>query len=275
MLKGIRTLVIVVLVIAMGMTSASSLAEASSKHYVGNSEKLPRYPEGTSEKEAGILTEEASNEIKRLIQQQGLTNIESLLGRYFNHLVKDGFYDDSANTDRAANSKSGSDTPIVPEGTTKYTVEYDNTGIFTYRSRGGIYSSIVNATISMYLGEIENIGSILSWVYSVLSGIGPNVEQQASAKTMYSYRYVVEKGWVYYCDWTYDYYPRATVVSRDICEHYWGQYVDNEGFARQSTRDLGIRGHNNAQHRGNATWIKNKAKAQWQSALPHYYEDWQ
>lgn len=275
MASRMRRLVSIMLAITICLGSVSAMADSSGKKIVGSSEGLQRYPEGMTEKQAGILTEEASNEIKRKIQQQGLTDIEHLLDPYFDRMVKTGFYDDSLNTSREVTAKAGSDTPLVEVGTTKYTKEYDNSGIFTYRTRSGLYSSIFHATIATFLGEVKDIGVILSWVYSVVSGYEPNTQAEASAKTMYSYRYTEEKGWVYYYDWEYDYFPRATVVSRDTCEHYWGQYVDVEGFARQKTRDLGIKRSENAPHKGNSTWIRNKAKTQWQGNLPHYYEDWQ
>ncbi len=266
-----KKLVVSVLLVAIFMASAfSGMADG-----VSGLESVQVYPEGVTADQAGILTEEASNRIKELIAKEKLVNIDPLLKPYFRSTVRTGFYDDSANTKRAVASPHGASTPEVPVGTTKYTKTYDNSGIFTYRTSSGIYASIANATISLFLGKVEKVGDILSWVYSAVSGAGPDKQAMASAKTMYSYRYTEEQGWVYYFDWQYDYYPRVTVVSRDTCEHYWGQYVDVNGFAKQKTRDFGVRKSENAPHKGNQAWIKSKAKAQWQADLPHYYEDWQ
>lgn len=271
MFKTMRLVVSLILIAAMMMGATCVFAEEKP---IGNLEGYQYYPEGMTEEQAGILTDEASNEIKRKIQEKGLKNIEPLLDRYFNSMTTSGYYDDSVDTVRGKVSPFGSATPAVAVGTTKYTKSYENSGIFTYRTKSGVYSSIANATISMFLGKVEKVGNILSWVYSAFSGAGPDKQKQAKVKTMYSYRYTEEKGWVYYLDYKYDYYPRVTVVSRDTCEHYWGQYVDTNGFARQKTRDFGVKKTEKAPHKGNSTWIKNKAKSLWKADLPHYYEDW-
>ena len=95
MALNMRRLVTILLAITLCLGSVSAMADGSGKKIVGSYEGLQRYPEGMTEKQAGILTEDASNEIKRKIQQQGLTDIEHLLDPYFNHMVRTGFYDDS------------------------------------------------------------------------------------------------------------------------------------------------------------------------------------
>ena len=201
--------------------------------------------------------------------------IDQLLESCFINTIREYFYDDSLNTPREITvTRGGSTTPLVPLGTTKYTKSYDNSGIFTYKSNSGIWTNIANATISFLISSTAQCGDILSWVYSVCSGYTPNKQKEAKVKTMYSYRYIEEKGWVYYLDWLYDYYPRATVVSRETCEHYWGQYIDINGYARQATKDLGVKKFDNAPHKGQSTWIQSKAKERWLNGMPHYYEDW-
>ena len=165
---------------------------------------------------------------------------------------------------------------VPAEGTTSYARSYENSGLFTYQRKYGIWKSIANTTISTALGTIKTVGSILSYAYSVISGYEPDYEKQAEAKTLYSYRYIRDKGKVFYHNGeSAAYHTRAEAVSREKYQHEYGYYIDIQAYAHQHTRDYtGSIETLNAPHKGNSTWLKSKAYNQWYNGLPSYYEDW-
>ena len=217
----------------------------------------------SSEEDAGILTDEASARIKRIIQEQGIVDIDTLLEPFFRNCIRE---DEVI----IGNARSAS------VGDSRYKVTYDNSGIFTYKSKGGIWNAIKSATISTLLGEIKTVGTILSFTYSVIGGYSPNYEAEATAKTQYSYRYIQEAGQVYYNNGSaLAYTTRAEVVSRETYQHEYGYYIDTTGKAHSHTRDFSkYAKYEPAPHAGLMTWIKDKAVYQWKNDLPSYYEDW-
>ena len=217
----------------------------------------------SSEKAAGLLTDEESARVKAIVASGSIKDLDKILDAYFQNCVHESVYVEA--TRRA-----------ITEGTTRYTRSYENSGIFTYQRKHGIWKAIASATISTVLGKIKTVGDILSYTYSVISGYEPDYEKQAEAKTMYSYRYIRDRGQVYYNDGEATaYYTRAEAVSREKYQHEYGYYIDSQGYARQHTRDYsGSIETLDAPHRGNQTWLKNKAYNQWRYDLPSYYEDW-
>lgn len=218
--------------------------------------------EFSSEAEAGILTDEASAKVKQMIKEQGIIDIDSVLAPYFKNCLREEGYAEP--TPRATSV-----------GSTRYRRTFDNSGIFNYRTKRGIWNNIASATISTVLGEVKKVGTILSFAYSVIGDSVPNYSKEAEAKTQYSYRYIEDRGEVYYLDYTYAYRTRAMAVSREKYQHEYGYYIDSQGRAKSHTRDFsGSIENRNAPHKGKATWLKNKAYNQWRYDLPSYYEDW-
>lgn len=260
MLSWVSLVLAVCMVTCTLFTSAFA---ADSIEYENDTDKRTLFPrEFSSEEEAGILTDEASAKIKEMIKEQGITDIDLLLEPYFKNFVReDGYMEPSLFATQV--------------GATRYRRTYDNSGIITYKKKNGVWAAIASATISSILGKVKYVGDILSFTYSFIGGYEPDYQKEAEAKTQYSYRYIEDRGEVYYLDYTYEYRTRAIAISREKYEHEYGYYIDSRGYAKSHTRDyFGSIETLNAPHKGNATWLKNKAYNQWYYGLPAHYEDW-
>lgn len=251
------------LILAIYMLACTLCTPVLAAEYIDSTNNRNLFPEEfSSEAEAGILTDEASAKIKQMIKDQGIIDLDSVLAPYFKNCIREDGYVEP--------------TPLATEvGATRYRRTYDNSGIITYKQKNGIWNAIASATISTILGEIKTVGKILSFAYSAIGGYTPDYTREATAKTQYSYRYIEDRGEVYYLDYTYAYRTRAMAVSREKYQHEYGYYIDSTGRARSHTRDYAGSVENlNAPHKGNSTWLKNKAYNQWLYSLPSYYEDW-
>lgn len=256
MKRNVCMILVLVLVIT-AFTPAYGLAEMTKE------ERSPA--EFVAEKEAHILTDEASAAIKRQLQVDKNADVDKLLAPYFQNCERREVYRDDVQR-------------AVSEGATRYRELYSTSKIFTYKKKSGIWNAIANATISTILGEVKSVGKILSYAYSVISGYAPDYEAEAEAKTQYSYRYIECRGEVYCLDAatnTYKYGTYAVSVSREKYQHEYGYYADVTGHNRSHTRDYPKSIETlNAPHRGDAAWLKNRAKTRWQNDQPAYYEDW-
>lgn len=218
----------------------------------------------SSEEDAGILTDEASARIKRIIQEQGIVDIDALLEPFFRNCV------------RGDETIIGSARAIPNVGDSRYKIYYEGTGLIRYNRKGGIWNFIKDATISTVLGSVKKIGTILSLAYSAI-GYEPDYEELAAAETLYSYRYIKEAGQVYYHNGSaYAYSTRAQVISRETYLHELGYYTALNGLTYTKTFENNKKyaKYEPAPHAGLMTWIKDKAVYHWKNDLASYYEDW-
>lgn len=152
-------------------------------------------------------------------------------------------------------------------GDSRYTLSYSNSGIYNASSTTGKFLTIANTSISLVLGLTTYVGSILYGVVNLLVSFIPDVDKQAQAKNMYSYRYITYNGDIYMAAFPsgYHWVTHAISTSRQVYEHGWGYFIDSNGFARQSTIDFP-----NAKH---TQWAAHSSPSAIQAEAIYWYNN--
>lgn len=218
-----------------------------------------------------ILTDEASQSIKDGLEKikdpyESRKFVKDKLSKFFKNTYKE----------ETVISFGGEKGIRASIGDTRTTINLEASSFYDADSIRGIWSTIILYSLDLVLGLTTEVSWILTTVVAAV-GISADTQAIAEARNMYNYRWAPLYGEVYYDDYYkgLGWYDRACSVTRQVFEHGWGYYFDENAIGHQEIVDSSYAKLTEySPHWWDDSWMEAKAYNQWYYQLPYYYEDW-